>query len=142
MVDFGELVNGQYNPNFCINALRESLGHLSRELGHNPSRPFFMGAHPGLPDILIEWPMSMIHQRGWVSLEKEYPNLHAWLKTVYSREAWRRATDRGNGYDLKVFPKFCPTTRQFVGSQAVQNPRPSLTRSHASSPVGSRMKPQ
>lgn len=99
-------MNGPNGSSYCQKALHESLRHLSRELGYHSDKPFFMGHHPGRVDILLEWPMSLVYQRGWVNLEKKYPNLYYWLKTVYSRQAWRRAIDLGNGYDLGALPDY------------------------------------
>jgi glutathione S-transferase len=75
--------------------LRSILRDLERELKDGPSGGFFM----------LEFPMSMIKHRNWVDLKSEFPGLDKWLERVYSREAWKRGLQKGNGYDLSVFPQ-------------------------------------
>jgi glutathione S-transferase len=82
-----------------------TLRDLERELKEGPEGGWFMGKHPGRCDILVKFQLSVIKQRGWVDLEKEYPELDKWLKRVYEREAWKRRLEKGNGYDLTVFSK-------------------------------------
>lgn len=64
-----------------------------------------MGDTPGRADILLEFPMSMIKQRDYVDLAKEFPGLSAWLERVENRPAWKAAMQKGNGYNLNSFPK-------------------------------------
>jgi glutathione S-transferase len=85
--------------------LRSILGDLERELNEGPPGGFFMGKEPGRADIMLEFPMSMIKHRNWVDLKSEFPELDKWLERVYSREAWKRGLEKGNGYDLSVFPR-------------------------------------
>jgi glutathione S-transferase len=85
--------------------LRSILGDLERELKDGPSGGFFMGKEPGRADIMLEFPMSMIKHRNWVDLKSVFPELDKWLERVYSREAWKRGLQKGNGYDLSVFPQ-------------------------------------
>jgi len=81
------------------------LGDLEYELKNGPKGGYFMGEHPGRADILVEFQMSMVKQRKWVDLTADYPLLDAWLERVYARDAWKRALEKGNGYDLTIFPK-------------------------------------
>ena len=84
--------------------LKRVLRDLSKELQEGPEGGFFGGKHPGRADILFEYPISMATHREWVDL-KEFPLINAWLDRVYQRDAWKRALEKGNGYDLRIFPK-------------------------------------
>lgn len=81
------------------------LGDLERELKDGPEGGFFMGDRPGRCDVIAEFQLSMARMRGWVDLKKDYPLLDAWLDRVYARDAWKRGLEKGNGYDLDVFPR-------------------------------------
>ena len=107
MLDFNALANGvgPMGKNFDGPALRKALGHLERELKEGPEGGYFMGQHPGRADILLEFPMAMISQRGWVDLKLEFPALAEWLERCYSRAAWKMAAKKGHGYDLTTFAK-------------------------------------
>ncbi len=87
--------------------LRNFLKELERELKEGPKGGFFMGKQPGRADILMEFPMTSITQRKSVDMEKEFPELWAWLQRVYARPAWKRGLEKAFGgvYDLTVFPK-------------------------------------
>ncbi|QSZ34376.1 hypothetical protein DSL72_005968 [Monilinia vaccinii-corymbosi] len=86
-------------------ALREVLAHLERELKEGPAGGFFMGPNPGRADIMLEFPVALVRQRKWLDLESEFPALNVWLDTCYARPAWKRSIEKGNGYDLTVFPQ-------------------------------------
>lgn len=60
------------------------------------------GKRMGVADLLVIWSMDLVCQRGW--LEKgRYVRLEGWMGRVRGREAYRRAVERGGGYDLKRF---------------------------------------
>ncbi|KAG9232853.1 hypothetical protein BJ875DRAFT_65892 [Amylocarpus encephaloides] len=80
------------------------LDDLDRELKGGPKGGYFMGGHPGRCDILAEFQTSMATQRNWVDLKADYPALYEWQQRVFARPAWRRALEKGNGYDLTIFP--------------------------------------
>ncbi|KUJ15056.1 uncharacterized protein LY89DRAFT_686614 [Mollisia scopiformis] len=110
MLDFGLVRNGapEMGPagkRFDGPAMRDALKDLERELKEGPEGGFLMGRFPGRADIILEFPMSMIKQRNWVDLKNEFPALDAWLGRVYERPAWKRGIEKGNGYDLTVFPQ-------------------------------------
>lgn len=85
--------------------LRMMLGQVEKELVEGPKGGFFMGERPGRADIMMEFPLSFIkHRPWWVDLKTEFPALDAWLERVYNRDAWKRGIEKGNGYDLSVFP--------------------------------------
>lgn len=106
MIDFGYLKTGVSNwldgPE-----LRNFLKQLQGELNEGPKGGWFMGERPGRADIMFEFPLSSIKHRETVDLEKEFPDLDAWLKRVYERPAWKRSLEKGFGgvYDLSIFPK-------------------------------------
>jgi glutathione S-transferase len=78
---------------------------LERELKEGPKGGYFMGEQPGRCDFLLEWQVAMATQRGWVELKKDYPGLSGWWERVQSRDAYKKALEKGNGYDLNIFPK-------------------------------------
>jgi glutathione S-transferase len=104
MMDFGIVKNGASNR-FDGPESRSILEELERELSEGPEGGWFMGKEPGRADIMLEFPMSMIKHRNWVDLKSEFPGLNAWLDRVYARDAWKRSLQKGNGYDLGVFPQ-------------------------------------
>jgi glutathione S-transferase len=106
MLDFGVISNRDSNM-MDGPELRNFLKELERELKEGPKGGFFMGKQPGRADILMEFPMTSITQRKSVDMEKEFPELWAWLQRVYARPAWKRGLEKAFGgvYDLTVFPK-------------------------------------
>lgn len=107
MMDFGALKPGEgpFGERMYGPELRAQLGDLERELSEGPKGGFFMGEHPGRADIMLEYPISMAKHRNWVDLKKEFPGLDEWLQRVYDRPSFKRSLEKGNGYDLSVFPK-------------------------------------
>jgi glutathione S-transferase len=107
MLDFGGIRNGkgQFGGRFDGPELRAQLADIERELREGPKGGFFMGEHPGRADIILEFPMSMVRHRNWVDIPKEFPKLDEWLQRCYDRPAFKRSLEKGNGYDLSVFPK-------------------------------------
>lgn len=106
-LDFGALKNGDGpgGSRFDGPELREILRDLERELKDGPPGGFFMGKEPGRADIMLEFPISFCkHRSWWVDLEKEFPLLDEWLQRCYDRPAFKRSLEKGNGYDLSVFP--------------------------------------
>jgi len=77
-----------------------TLSWLEKELGEGE---WFNGGTPGRADFMLSWPMDLIHQRGYVDFEKEYPGIAAWRKRIEGREAWKKGLEKGNGYDLSVW---------------------------------------
>jgi glutathione S-transferase len=80
--------------------INKNLEYLESELG---DAEWFNGAHLGRSDIMLIWPVDTIAARGWIDLAKNYPKLDAWRKRAFSRPAWQRGLEKGNGYDLTVF---------------------------------------
>ena len=104
MMDFG-VIKSAASDRFDGPELRSILKDLERELKDGPEGGWFMGKEPGRADFLLEFQMSMVKQRRWVDLKSEFPLLDAWLEGVYERDAWQRSLEKGNGYDLTVFPQ-------------------------------------
>ncbi|KAG9248251.1 hypothetical protein BJ878DRAFT_413168 [Calycina marina] len=104
MVEFGYIKGAKVNP-LDAQALRKTLEHLERELKERPAGEWFMGARPGRADVMLEFYVSMLKQRQYLDLRKEFPGLDAWLGRIESRPAWKAAMEKGNGYDLNTFPK-------------------------------------
>lgn len=110
MLDFGLIRNGseEMGPagkRFDGPEMRAVLREVERELREGPEGGYFMGKHPGRADIMFEFPLSSIKQRGYLDLKAEFPLLDEWLERVYSRPAWKRGIEKGNGYDLTIFPR-------------------------------------
>ncbi len=109
MLDFGMLRNGSGpgGKNFDGPEMRNILKELNRELKDGPSGGYLMGKEPGRADIMLEFPMTSIKQRGSVDLANEFPELDAWLQRVYERPAWKRALGKAfdGVYDITTFPK-------------------------------------
>jgi glutathione S-transferase len=107
MLDFGMIKNGEGNAgsHFDGPELRNVLGVLERELKEGPEGGWFMGRKPGRADIMAEFGISSVKQRKYLDLKAEFPGLDAWLERVYERDAWKRGLEKGNGYDLSVFPQ-------------------------------------
>jgi glutathione S-transferase len=107
-IDFGMIKNGDGPGSGYMDGpeLRQILGHLERELKDGPEGGFFMGKEPGRADIMLEFPVSFCkHRSWWVDLKNEFPVLDAWLQRCYDRPAFKRSLEKGNGYDLSVFPR-------------------------------------
>jgi glutathione S-transferase len=85
--------------------MRKVLADLEKALKEGPPGGYFMGKEPGRADIMLEWPLASISQRKWVDIKSEFPALDAWLARCYKRDAWKRSLQKGNGYDLTIFPQ-------------------------------------
>jgi glutathione S-transferase len=110
MLDFGMLRNGPEEMGAAAKhwdgrEMRNVLTHVERELKESPEGGYFAGKQPGRADIMFEFPLSSIKQRKAVDLKAEFPLLDEWLERVYSRPAWKRGIEKGNGYDLTIFPQ-------------------------------------
>ncbi|KAF2243409.1 hypothetical protein BU26DRAFT_117292 [Trematosphaeria pertusa] len=73
--------------------------HLSEE------KPWFSGEKMGLADMNMTFGMDMAEQRGYFKPEK-FPKVSAWMARIRGREAWKRALEKGCGYDLKTFGRY------------------------------------
>lgn len=83
--------------------LKTMLEHLERELG---GQDYFMGTQPGRADFMLSFPLDHAAHVGWVDFgREEYKGLNAWRERCQSREAWKRALEKGNGYDMAFFKK-------------------------------------
>ncbi|KAL5349392.1 hypothetical protein ACLOAV_005683 [Pseudogymnoascus australis] len=107
MLDFGVIRNGEGPAGGLFDGpeLRRQLGALERVLGEGPEGGFFMGERPGRADVILEFPMTNVRQRGYLDLAVEFPRLDEWLTRCWERPAFRRALEKGNGYDMSAFPK-------------------------------------
>ena len=68
-------------------------------------KEWFAGEKIGVADFAMSWPMDLSTQRGWfgVEEEKKFPRIKGWVDRVHSREAYKRALEKGGVYDLKNF---------------------------------------
>lgn len=105
MLDFGLIRNGEGPRGKYLDGpdLKVQLGIMEKQLIEGPPGGYFMGERPGRADIIMEFPMTMVKQRGHVDL-KEFPKLDEWLQRCHDRPAFKRSLEKGNGYDMTVFP--------------------------------------
>lgn len=83
---------------FTTAEFKKAFTYLEKELGDNE---WFNGKELGRSDFIMSWPFDNIAQRGWFDF-KEYPKIAAWRQRIQSRDAWKRALEKGNGYDLTL----------------------------------------
>ncbi|KAI1649200.1 uncharacterized protein F4817DRAFT_44018 [Daldinia loculata] len=70
------------------------------EDGKSTTRAFFMGTEaPTRTDFTLMWYVDWAFQSKWVDFEK-YPRVKEWHARCTSRPAWKRALEKGNGYDV------------------------------------------
>jgi glutathione S-transferase len=71
------------------------FGYLEEQL----TDVWFNGKNLGRSDVMLSWPMDFLAAKKYVEFEK-YPKILQWRKKVQEREAWKRAMEKGNGYEL------------------------------------------
>ncbi|KIW55962.1 hypothetical protein, variant [Exophiala xenobiotica] len=74
-----------------------NFGYLDEQLG---DREYFGGSSPSRADFILSWPMDVCALNHFIDLEK-FPALAKWHKRCQERPAWKRALEKGNGYNLK-----------------------------------------
>ncbi|PQE16423.1 glutathione S-transferase protein [Rutstroemia sp. NJR-2017a BVV2] len=89
-------VKGQIHSSFTGPEYAVQFEFLERELGE---REWFNGESLGRSDVMLSWPMDFLSAKGYVDLSK-YPKIVQWRKRVQARDAWKRALEKGNGYEL------------------------------------------
>lgn len=60
---------------------------------------WFNGKNLGRSDVMLSWPMDFLAAKKYVDFGK-YPKISQWRKKIQEREAWKRAMEKGNGYDF------------------------------------------
>ncbi|RAL62900.1 hypothetical protein DID88_004741 [Monilinia fructigena] len=60
---------------------------------------WFNGKNLGRSDVMLSWPMDFLAAKEYVDFKK-YPKILQWRKKVEERDAWKRAIEKGNGYEL------------------------------------------
>ncbi|KAI2627342.1 hypothetical protein GGS26DRAFT_592369 [Hypomontagnella submonticulosa] len=80
------------------------VGFLEAQLapaeGETKDRAWFLGTEePTRTDFSLMWYVDWAFQCGWVDFEK-YPRLKAFRERCTGRPAWKRALEKGNGYNL------------------------------------------
>ena len=94
-------IKGKTRQTFTHPEYEKMLAYLENEL---EGREYFMGgSQPGRADFMMSWPLDNIVQRKMVSNLDVYPKVKAWHERCQSRPAWKKALERGNGYDLTSF---------------------------------------
>lgn len=65
-------------------------------------RDWLMGTSgPTRVDFCLQWYIDMGSEMGTIDFTK-CPNLKAWLERCKTRPAWKKALEKGNGYDMKT----------------------------------------
>jgi glutathione S-transferase len=63
---------------------------------------WFAGSKMGLADFDMSFGMDMASARGYFD-GKKYPKVKTWLEKIHAREAYKKALEKGGGYDLVKF---------------------------------------
>ncbi|OTA54025.1 hypothetical protein K449DRAFT_469710 [Hypoxylon sp. EC38] len=92
------------NRAFLDAELANVVGYLETQLappdGKGEVREWFLGTkEPTRVDFSLMWYLDWAYQWKWVDFEK-YPNLKAFHDRCTARPAWKRALEKGNGYQL------------------------------------------
>jgi len=89
----------------CFKVLEGELSPASVEDGdggNKAEKEWFMGGDaPSRADFVLHFFVGLAVQPGYVDLDR-YPKLKAWMARCEAREAWKRALEKGNGYDLNI----------------------------------------
>ncbi|KAI0899284.1 hypothetical protein F4806DRAFT_457281 [Annulohypoxylon nitens] len=73
--------------------------------GELEGREYFNGtARPTRLDFILQWYVDFGVQSSDLDLDK-YPRVKGWYDRCMSRDAWKRAMEKGNGYDLAFWKK-------------------------------------
>lgn len=97
---FGFIVRGirkKIQEFFTMPEFKKGLGWLETELGEEE---WFNGKNLGRADVMLSWPLDTIVHRDWLDVKGEFPRIGAWRERILQRPAWKRAIEKGNGYDL------------------------------------------
>ncbi|KAM3069068.1 hypothetical protein ACMFMG_004249 [Clarireedia jacksonii] len=89
-------VKGQVHRNFTAPEYAVQFEFLEKELGN---REWFNGETLGRSDVMLSFPVDFLTAKEYVDLSK-YPKIEQWRKRVQTRDAWKRALEKGNGYEL------------------------------------------
>ncbi|KAI1389595.1 uncharacterized protein F4822DRAFT_398907 [Hypoxylon trugodes] len=94
------------NSAFLDAELAHVVGYLDSELAAKDgkgSRKWFLGTEePTRADFSTLWYLDWANQWGWIDMEK-YPRLKEFHARCLERPAWKRALEKGNGYNLKFW---------------------------------------
>ena len=85
----------QVKQSFIAPQLQLHLDYLEGELGRSE---WFVGSEFTAADIQLSFPLEAAAMRG--GLDRSRPRLHAFLRKIHGRPAYRRALERGGRYDF------------------------------------------
>ena len=80
---------------YVLPNIERNLDFMESELGKNE---WFVGAQFGAADIQMSFPVEAYRARG--GLDEKRPRLMRFLEKIHSRQAYRRAVERGGEYAL------------------------------------------
>lgn len=100
LVYIARKIRNLYDNFFSAAEFKKDMEFLTKELSE---QEWFNGKEPGRADYMLSWPMDTIAQRGYVNFERDWKVLHAWRMRILERPAWKRAIEKGNGYDLSTW---------------------------------------
>jgi glutathione S-transferase len=86
--------------NHFLGDLRDIFQIMEEELSEG--KPWFAGSRMGLADFNMSFGMDMASARGYFDGEK-YRKVQTWLEKIHAREAYKKALEKGGGYDLVNF---------------------------------------
>lgn len=90
------------NKAFLNQEITSMLKYLDDQL---EGRDYLLGTkEPTRVDFLTHWPIDLGQQSSGSAVELDkYPRLKDWWTRCNARPAWKRAIEKGNGYDLNAF---------------------------------------
>ena len=98
------LLTGGLDGMFTEPEFKKMLAYLESELP--PGQDWFSvgtkGGGPGKADFMLSFPLDMVVDNKWwvADFARQYPRVAAWRERCLGRDAWKRALDKGNGYDM------------------------------------------
>ncbi|KIV84403.1 hypothetical protein PV11_00186 [Exophiala sideris] len=89
-------VHAKMHSAFTGPELDLNFTYLEKQLG---DQDYFGGAFPSQADFIISWPMDQSMARNLIDVEK-HASLAKWYERIHERPAWKRSSEKGNGYSL------------------------------------------
>ncbi|KIY00688.1 uncharacterized protein Z520_03353 [Fonsecaea multimorphosa CBS 102226] len=90
------LVHKQLRGGYSGPELDAFFKYMDDQLG---DQDYFMGTTPGRADFILSFPVDMCTAAGFIDIKK-YPKVEKWHARCRERPAWKRALEKGNGYNL------------------------------------------
>ncbi|MEQ1519386.1 MAG: glutathione binding-like protein [Usitatibacteraceae bacterium] len=88
-------ISATVKSSFIDPEIKQQLDYMESEIAKTG---WFAGGEFSAADIQMSFPLEAAASRG--GLGAAYPKLMDFLERIHSREAYKRALDRGGGYEL------------------------------------------